>query len=86
MLNGHDHIYERFAKKSDIQQFTAGTGGKNHYDITTKALGSRERIGNRYGVLRLDLSSDGRYRHAFVTAAGNVVDRGQVRCTNEPTT
>ncbi len=84
VLNGHDHIYERFAKRSDIQQFVAGTGGKNHYGITTKAPGSRKRIGDRYGVLRLDLSSDGTYRHAFVTAAGNVVDRGQVRCTNEP--
>lgn len=86
VLNGHDHIYERFAKRSDIQQFIAGTGGKNHYNITTKAPGSRERISDRYGVLRLDLSSDGNYRHAFVTAAGNVVDRGQVRCTNEPKT
>lgn len=86
VLNGHDHIYERFAKRSDIQQFTAGTGGKNHYDITTKAPGSLKRIGDRYGVLRLDLVSDGTYRHAFVTAAGNGVDTGQVRCTNEPQT
>jgi 3',5'-cyclic AMP phosphodiesterase CpdA len=84
VLNGHDHIYERFAKRSDIQQFVAGTGGKNHYAISTRAPGSLERMGHRYGVLRLDLSSDGTYRHAFVTVAGKVVDLGQVTCTNEP--
>jgi len=84
VLNGHDHIYERFAKRSDIQQFVVGTGGKNHYSITTKAPGSQKRIGDRYGVLRLDLASDGTYRHAFVTSAGNVIDRGQATCTNEP--
>jgi predicted phosphodiesterase len=84
VLNGHDHIYERFAKRSDIQQFIGGTGGKNRYGITTKAPGSKKRIGDRYGVIRLDLSSDGTYRHAFVTASGNVVDRGRKTCTNEP--
>jgi hypothetical protein len=84
VLNGHDHIYERFAKRSDIQQFTVGTGGKSHYSITTKAPGSRKRIDNRYGVLRLDLRSDGTYRHAFVTVNGNVIDRGHKRCTNKP--
>jgi hypothetical protein len=84
VLNGHDHIYERFAKRSGMQQFTVGTGGKNHYDITTKAPGSRTRYGHRYGVLRLDLSSNGTYRHAFVAISGRVSDRGRVRCTNEP--
>ncbi len=85
VLNGHDHIYERFAKRSDIQQFVVGTGGKSHYGITTKAPGSKKRIDDRYGVLRLDLSSDGTYRHAFVTASGNVIDQGHKACTNEPT-
>ncbi|MEO8106860.1 MAG: metallophosphoesterase [Actinomycetes bacterium] len=84
VLNGHDHIYERFAKRSDIQQFVVGTGGKNHYGINTKAPGSKKRFGNRYGVLRLDLASDGTYKHAFVTASGNVVDRGSKTCTNKP--
>jgi len=82
VLNGHDHIYERFAKRSDIQQFVVGTGGKSHYDITTKAPGSKKRINDRYGVLSLVLASNGTYRHAFVTASGQVVDRGQTRCTN----
>lgn len=83
VLNGHDHIYERFAKRRDTQQFVVGTGGKNHYDITTKAPGSRKRINDRYGVLRLVLHR-GSYRSAFVGANGGVVDRNQTRCTNEP--
>jgi hypothetical protein len=86
VLNGHDHIYERFAKRSDMVQFTVGTGGKSHYSITTKARGSRERIDNRYGVLRLDLSSDGSYEHAFITIGGQARDKGKLRCTNEPST
>jgi hypothetical protein len=84
VLNGHDHIYERFAKRSGIKQFVVGTGGKNHYAIEHKAKGSQKRIGDRYGVIRLDLSSDGSYRYAFVTVTGTVRDSGDVRCTNEP--
>lgn len=84
VLNGHDHIYERFAKKGGMQEFLVGTGGKNHYDITARADGSRKRIGNRYGVLRLALRPNGSYRHAFVTANGDVMDRGENTCNNEP--
>lgn len=85
VLNGHDHIYERFAKKDGIQQFLVGTGGKNHYDITSKAPGSQARIGHRYGVLKLKLRRDGSYRHAFVTASGTELDAGHGSCTNRNT-
>lgn len=84
VLNGHDHIYERFAKRSDIQQFTVGTGGKNHYDITTKAAGSKKRIGDRYGVLRLELSPDGTYKYEFTAVSGRVLDAGFESCENQP--
>lgn len=84
VLNGHDHIYERFAKRSDVQQFTVGTGGKNHYDITTKAPGSKKRIDNRYGVLRLELSPDGTYKYEFMAVSGRVLDAGFESCTNQP--
>lgn len=84
VLNGHDHIYERFAKRSGIQEFVVGTGGKSHYDFTTKTPGSKKRIGNRYGVLRLDLMSNGKYKHAFVTPSGKVLDEGTTTCTNRP--
>ena len=84
VLNGHDHIYERFAKRGGMQQFTVGTGGKNHYRVTTKAKGSLKRISNRYGVLRLGLLRDHRYRYSFLSVGGDVVDRGVARCTNRP--
>jgi 3',5'-cyclic AMP phosphodiesterase CpdA len=85
VLNGHDHIYERFAKKDGIQQFLVGTGGKNHYDITTKTPGSQASIGHRYGVLKLQLRRDGCYRHAFVTPSGDALDVGHGSCTNRNT-
>ncbi|MEO8328733.1 MAG: metallophosphoesterase, partial [Candidatus Nanopelagicales bacterium] len=84
VLNGHDHIYERFAKKSGMQEFVVGTGGKNHYSFTTHAPGSRARIGDRYGVLKLTMRANGTYRRAFVTASGQVRDRGGGSCTNRP--
>ena len=84
VLNGHDHIYERFAKRSGMRQFTVGTGGKNHYTITSKAPGSQKRIGKRYGVLKLSLVSDGRYRYSFVAVSGRELDSGGSRCTNAP--
>ncbi len=84
VLNGHDHIYERFAKRSGMQQFTVGTGGKNHYRITTKAPGSKKRIADRYGVLRLELSADGTYTYAFTAVSGRVLDQGAESCQNQP--
>ena len=85
VLNGHDHIYERFGKLHGMQEFVVGTGGKNHYSITTHAHGSRTRIDNRYGVLKLTMRANGTYRRAFVTADGVVRDSGHGSCTNKPT-
>ncbi len=84
VLNGHDHIYERFSKFGGVQQFTVGTGGKNHYDITTSARGSLKVIGQRYGVLELTMDPRGTYDYAFVATDGEVLDSGSGRCTNEP--
>lgn len=84
VLNGHDHLYERFRKFSDVQQFTVGTGGKVPYEITGQALGSQQVIADRYGVLQLVLNSDATYEYAFYTVDGDVLDEGQGRCTNEP--
>ena len=87
VLNGHDHIYERFAKRSGMVQSTVGTGGKNHYAITTKAPGSRQRYGNRYGVLRLDLVEQWHLSHMLSSpSVGPYSTRGPCSCTNEPVT
>lgn len=86
VLNGHDHIYERFAPIDDMTQFTVGSGGKELYEIGPKADRSQVRIGDRVGVLRLTLASDGTYDYAFIDASNDkVVDAGSRTCTNGPT-
>ena len=85
MLNGHDHIYERFAPIDDMTQFLVGSGGKEFYEIGAKADRSKVRIGDRVGVLRLTLASDGTYDYAFIDASNDkVVDAGTQSCANEP--
>lgn len=85
VLNGHDHIYERFAPIDDMTQFTVGSGGKELYEIGPKADRSQVRIDDRVGVLRLTLASDGTYDYAFIDASnGKVVDAGSQTCKNGP--
>ena len=85
MLNGHDHIYERFAPIDDMTQFLVGSGGKELYEIGAKADKSKVRIGDRVGVLRLTLASDGTYDYAFIDASNDkVVDAGTQSCANKP--
>jgi hypothetical protein len=84
VLNGHDHIYERFQKFDGIQQFTVGTGGKNHYDITAATPGSLKVINDRYGVLLLTMYPDQRYSFEFVATDGEILDRGSETCSNQP--
>lgn len=87
VLNGHDHIYERFAPIDDMTQFTVGTGGKEFYDIGTKADRSRFSVDDRVGALRLTLASDGTYDYAFIDASNDkVVDAGSQTCMNGPRT
>ncbi|HVQ86786.1 MAG TPA: metallophosphoesterase [Actinomycetes bacterium] len=84
VLNGHDHIYERFKKLDGVQQFTVGTGGKNPYHVTTRAPGSEKVITDRYGVLQLNMDSRGTYSFEFIATNGDVLDKGSGQCTNQP--
>ncbi len=87
VLNGHDHIYERFAPIDGMTQFTVGTGGKEPYEIGSTAAKSRVRFDDRVGVLRLTLASDGTYSYAFIDATNDkVMDAGRQTCTNDPST
>lgn len=86
VLNGHDHIYERFAPIDGMTQFLVGSGGKELYNITSAAPKSQVRFDDRVGVLRLTLSSDGEYDYAFIDSRTNrVVDAGSATCSNDPT-
>ena len=90
VLNGHDHIYERFALQSPsgtadpkgIRQFTVGTGGADHTTITTVARNSQVRNANTFGILKLGLH-DGSYTWQFVPQAGQTfTDSGAGQCHN----
>ena len=86
VLNGHDHIYERFAPIDGITSFVVGSGGKELYELGEKAPRSQVQFDDRMGVLRLTLSSDGRYDYAFIDSrTGKAIDAGSQRCTNDPT-
>jgi hypothetical protein len=93
VLNGHDHIYERFAKQTPngakdtahgIQEFVVGTGGAQHYWIAHRQAHSQVRNTNAFGVLRLSLA-DGSYAWRFVPALGaSFHDSGQMSCHDAP--
>src|SRR5215471_6240769 len=64
ILNGHDHLYERFAPQTPdgirddargIRQFTVGTGGAALYDFVTHAANSQAQI-KAFGVIKFTLS------------------------------
>ena len=89
ILNGHDHIYERFAPQTPdgiadpvrgIRQFVVGTGGSNHTSLATLAANSEVRNTDTFGVLKLTLHLTG-YDWQFVPeAGGSFSDSGSAEC------
>jgi hypothetical protein len=87
VLNGHDHLYERFARQTasgaadpvnGIRQFTAGTGGAELYDFARVTANSEERL-MRFGVVRFVLRP-AELDWEFVGVDGSVNDRGLDTC------
>jgi len=87
-LAGHDHDYERFARKDPsgnleprrgIQSFVSGAGGKSLYHLGTRKLGSVYYNGRRFGVLTL-LLGDGEWTWKYRTVDGVVRDSGSRSC------
>jgi len=77
VINGHDHVYERFAPQDPdgradpargIRQFTVGTGGAELYGFGTPRPNSEVRA-SVHGVLKLMLQAGG-YSWEFVPVAG----------------
>jgi hypothetical protein len=77
VLNGHDHLYERFAPQTPegrldpvkgIRQFTVGTGGAPLYELSGTAANS-EVIASVWGVAAFTLQND-RYSWAFTPVEG----------------
>jgi len=89
VLEGHDHIYERFAPQTTngvldsvhgIRSFIVGTGGADHTEIATIAPNSEVRNTNTFGVLMLTLHSNS-YDWKFVPEAGKTfTDSGTGTC------
>jgi hypothetical protein len=89
VLNGHDHIYERFGPQDadgrrdearGIREFIVGTGG--HQQLTaapTATTNSDRKITGQFGILRLTLNTDS-YAWEFVTGNGSVQDSGSGTC------
>jgi hypothetical protein len=90
VLNGHDHVYERFARQDGngkpdpergIREFIVGTGGGGVYKFGTIAKNSEVRDNTTYGVLKLTLSP-GAYAWQFVAAmGGRFHDEGTGTCS-----
>ena len=87
IFNGHDHLYERFARQTadgspdplnGIRQFTAGTGGAELYRFVRAAPNSEERI-TKFGVVRFTLRP-AQVDWEFVGIDGSVSDRGLDTC------
>lgn len=89
VLNGHDHVYERFARQNPdgevdeergIRQFIVGTGGRSLYPFGEPATNSEARTNETYGLLKLTLHDD-RYDWEFVTPLGAAFsDSGSANC------
>jgi hypothetical protein len=89
VLAGHDHDYERFAPQTPsgsadatggIREFVVGTGGKEHYSISSTIPNSQVHNTDTYGVLRLTLHPEG-YDWKFLPEAGRTfTDAGTDSC------
>ena len=64
VLNGHDHIYERFAPQDPfgnadpgrgIREFVVGTGGEVLYSIGSPDPNSEDRNNSAHAVMKLTL-------------------------------
>jgi hypothetical protein len=88
VVNGDDHVYERFAPQDangrasarGIRQFTVGTGGYPLYDRGRTQANSEVFENRTFGVLKLTLKSGG-YDWAFIPIDGQTFrDAGSASC------
>jgi hypothetical protein len=93
VINGHEHVYERFAPQTPdgdadpehgIRQFTVGTGGDDLTGFATIQPNSEVRDATSHGVLKLTLL-DGSYTWEFIPIAGDTFhDSGSGTCNPAP--
>lgn len=86
VLNGHDHLYERFGAQdvdgrprvNGIRQFIAGTGGAHLYTPGTPKPNSEARAGV-YGLLVMTLNANA-YQWDFASVDNTFRDTGSGAC------
>ena len=93
ILNGHDHVYQRFAPMRPdgtadaafgLRQLTVGTGGRELYGLGTNHPNSEVRDNSTTGVLKLTLSATG-YTWQFIPVVGGTfTDAGSATCHGRP--
>ena len=86
VLNGHDHLYERYAQEdpsgtattSGIREFVVGTGGEslNGLSANPSTLQAND---SQYGVLVMTLHASS-YDWKFVSTNGQIKDSGTTAC------
>ena len=87
VLNGHDHVYERFAQQdpngnataNGIREFVAGTGGESLFSLSNPPATLQAWDDKDFGVLVMTLHS-GSYDWAFKNTSGAVIDSGSAAC------
>jgi hypothetical protein len=91
VVNGHDHLYERFAQQDPaqnptsegIREFVVGTGGESLFNMGT-VQPNMEGVDNlNFGVLFLTLHSNS-YDWGFRGVNGTVLDSGSTICHAKP--
>jgi len=93
VLNGHEHLYERFAPLNPsgqtdpaqgIREFIVGTGGAEFTEFAGIKPTSEAQVDHTNGVLKMTLHPDG-YDWQFVTAPdGTEADSGSGQCHGAP--
>lgn len=87
IINGHDHLYERFAPQTPdgvsdplrgVREFVVGTGGAELYRFS-RPLPNLETSASIFGVLKLTLRQ-GSYDWQFLAIDGSVPDSGHDVC------
>jgi hypothetical protein len=92
VIDGHDHLYERFAPQDPdgnpdadhgIRQLTVGTGGADFYSVKDRQPNSEVVITGVHGVVALALG-EGQYSWAFESVDRSILDSGSGACHGAP--
>jgi hypothetical protein len=90
VLDGHDHLYERFALQSPtgkadpngMREFIVGTGGASPQSFGTTAANSQVRNAGTFGVLQLTLHAHS-YDWQFISIAGSTFTDSGTQATHD---